>query len=189
MELWGRGGVELQVLDQQKAVVGMEDGKGAGGTDPGSGAVEEICPEKKPAGRRVSFKPDERRDGPIELQERPPSGSDETDTATTATDTAAEGPDKYRGRSRSEVAPTAIERFAVTRERKWSVAIASFVAAIPAFLLGLTLGYPSNAILDLTGEATELPPAFFFTEEILSLFTVSLYVGGAEPTALVWVPC
>ena len=78
-----------------------------------------------------------------------------------------------RSRSKSEVAPSVIQRFALTRERKWSVTIASLVAAIPGFLLGLTLGYPSNAILDLTGEATELPEEFFFNDRTISLFAVS----------------
>ena len=137
-----------------------------GGTD----CLEPVSvPEKKLAERRVSFKPGDiqgRNGDPAELQELPlPPDSDEVD---------AVGPDKYRGRSRSEVAPTVIERFAITRERKWSITLTAVVAAMPAFLLGLTLGYPSNAILDLTGEASELPPEFFFSEQILSVFTVSL---------------
>jgi hypothetical protein len=62
----------------------------------------------------------------------------------------------------------------VTRERKWSVSIVSLVGAIPALLLGITLGYPSNALLDLTGEATELQPEYFFSNDlIISLFVVS----------------
>ena len=80
-----------------------------------------------------------------------------------------------RGRSRSELARTGIERFAVTRERKWSVGIASLVAAIPGLLMGLTLAYPSNAILDLTGEAHELREEFLFDSTlIISLFVVSI---------------
>jgi hypothetical protein len=128
----------------------------------------ESSPEKKvPAQRRVSFKPAD----PVALRGVAPR-SDADDDRTEDRETT-DGPDKYRGRSRSEVAPTVIERFLVTRERKWSVTVASLVAAIPAFLLGLTLGYPSNALLDLTGEATELPPEFLFSTAALSLFTVS----------------
>jgi MFS family permease len=66
----------------------------------------------------------------------------------------------------------------VTRERKWSVSIVSLVGAIPALLLGITLGYPSNALLDLTGEATELQPEYFFSDLMISLF-VSLAPLGA----------
>ena len=73
--------------------------------------------------------------------------------------------------AQSEVATTAI----VTGERKWSVSIASLVGAIPALLLGITLGYPSNALLDLTGEATELQPEYFFSDLMISLFVVSTY--------------
>ena len=80
-----------------------------------------------------------------------------------------------RERSRSEVAPRVLERFVVTRERKWSISAASLIAALPALLLGLTLAYPSNAILDLTGEATELPSEFFFSSLLLlSVFAVSI---------------
>ena len=62
-------------------------------------------------------------------------------------------------------------------ERKWSISIASLVGAIPALLLGITLGYPSNALLDLTGEATELQPDFFFSNDLMkSVFVVSYSV-------------
>ena len=133
---------------------------------------DERCPQKKVATqRRVSFRPGD----PIELPQVPSLPYlDQTPTDDGSDDETTDGPDKYRGRSRSEVAPTVIERFLVTRERKWSVTLASLVAAIPAFVLGLTLGYPSNALLDLTGDATELPPEFFFSTSSLSLFTVSL---------------
>ena len=60
-------------------------------------------------------------------------------------------------RRRSTVAELVVERFVLTRERRWSVGISSFIAAILALLIGFTIGFPSNAILDLTGEATELP--------------------------------
>ena len=82
-----------------------------------------------------------------------------------------------RERSRSDAAKTAAGRFIVTRERKWSVSIASLVGAIPALLLGITLGYPSNVLLDLTGEATELQPEFFFSNDLMkSVFVVSYSV-------------
>ena len=137
--------------------------------EPGS---DERCSQMKVATqRRVSFKPGD----PIELPQVPSRPClDQTPTNDGPDDETTDGPDKYRGRSRSEVAPTVIERFLITRERKWSVTLASLVAAIPALLLGLTLGYPSNALLDLTGDATELPPEFFFSTASLSLFTVSL---------------
>ena len=79
--------------------------------------------------------------------------------------------------SQSDVATTAAGRFKLimTGERKWSVSIASLVGAIPALLLGITLGYPSNALLDLTGEATELQPEYFFSDLMISLFVVSSY--------------
>ena len=76
-------------------------------------------------------------------------------------------------RRRSSVAPLGIERFARTRERKWSVVVSSVVAAIPALLLGITLAFPSNVIPDLTGEATELPQDFFLSTPLLSAFAVS----------------
>ena len=66
-----------------------------------------------------------------------------------------------------------IERFARTRERKWSVVVSSVIAAIPALLLGITLAFPSNVIPDLTGEATELPQDFFLSTRLLSAFAVS----------------
>ena len=79
-----------------------------------------------------------------------------------------------RERSRSDAAKTVAGRFIVTRERKWSVSIASLVGAIPALLLGITLGYPSNVLLDLTGEATELQPEYFFSNDLMkSVFVVS----------------
>ena len=77
--------------------------------------------------------------------------------------------------AQSEVVTTAAGRFK-TGERKWSVSIASLVGAIPALLLGITLGYPSNALLDLTGKATELQPGYFFSNDLMiSLFVVSTY--------------
>ena len=153
----GGGGNPLVVRASQMDLL-MEEEVGTG---------ESSLEKKVPAQRRVSFKPGD----PVSLREVAPR-SDADDDRTGDHETT-DDPGKYRGRSHSEVAPTVLERFLVTRERKWSVTVASLVAAIPAFLLGLTLGYPSNALLDLTGEATELPPEFFFSTAALSLFTVS----------------
>ena len=69
---------------------------------------------------------------------------------------------------RSSVAQLATAR----RERKWSVGISSIIATIPALLVGITLGFPSNVILDLSGEATELPQDFFISTRLLSAFVV-----------------
>ena len=81
-------------------------------------------------------------------------------------------------RRRSTVAELAVERFVLTREKRWSVGISSFVASILALLIGFTIGFPSNAILDLTGEATELPPEYLLPTSLLSVFAVSLGVGA-----------
>lgn len=130
--------------------------------------------DKSPVKRRVSFRQGDptARPAAIELHELVPVA--EENDSPPQQDT--ENNDEFiaaRSRSKSEVAPSVIQRLALTRERKWSITIASLVAAIPGFLLGLTLGYPSNAILDLTGEATELPPEFFFSDRTTSLFAVS----------------
>ena len=74
----------------------------------------------------------------------------------------------HQKRRLSSVAQLATAR----RERKWSVGISSIIAAIPALLVGITLGFPSNVILDLTGEATELPQDFFISTRLLSAFVV-----------------
>ena len=41
------------------------------------------------------------------------------------------------------------------------------------FLVGFTLAFPSNANLDLTGEATELPQDYSLPISLLSMFAVS----------------
>lgn len=86
-----------------------------------------------------------------------------------------------RDRSLSERVRTAVERFTVTRERRWSVSIASLVAAIPGLLMGITLAYPSNALLDLTSQDNETELAkFVFTgpqgDTLISLFAVSIHM-------------
>ena len=50
--------------------------------------------------------------------------------------------------------------------------ISSVIAASLGLLLGFTIGFPSNAILDLTGEATELPPEYLLPTSLLSVFVV-----------------
>ena len=131
-------------------------------------------PEGALAKRRVSFKED--RDPTAERSIELAPIAEEEGSPPTARDSFSSESDDFhaaRLRTRSEVAPSVIERFAITRERKWSITITSLIAAIPGFLLGLTLGYPSNAILDLTGEATELPPEFYFNDRLTSIFAVS----------------
>jgi MFS family permease len=95
-----------------------------------------------------------------------------------ATDQTTEEPGQARTRSML----AKLKAFIKNPERKWSAGISSLVAALPALLLGLTLGYPSNAILDLTGEATELPEEFFFSSALLSLFAAlapaAAVIGG-----------
>lgn len=68
-----------------------------------------------------------------------------------------------------------VQKFLVSEERRWSVFVSAVIAAIPALLFGVTLGFPSNAILDLTGDATELPQEYLLSNEgvMLSLFVVS----------------
>ena len=75
-------------------------------------------------------------------------------------------------RRRSTVAELVVERFAVTRERRWSVGLCTVVGSILSFLMGFTVAYPSNAILDLTGEAKELPPNYLLSTQLLSVFAV-----------------
>ena len=121
--------------------------------------------------RRVSFNTSTGHDD--RTQSESPSQPASTDSEGISRDNAPLSP---RERSRSDAATTVAGRFIVTRERKWSVSIVSLVGAIPALLLGITLGYPSNALLDLTGEATELQPEYFFSNDlIISLFVVSYY--------------
>ena len=76
-------------------------------------------------------------------------------------------------RRRSTLATLAVERFLITRERRWSIAISSLVGSILMFLVGFTLAFPSNASLDLTGEATELPQDYLLPISLLSTFAVS----------------
>ena len=90
----------------------------------------------------------------------------QSDSATTAGH--EDGEDDRRQQSNVVASTAAI------RERRWSVSVSSVIAAIPALLLGITLGYPSNAILDLTGEATELPREYLLSSLMRSVFVVSI---------------
>ena len=65
-----------------------------------------------------------------------------------------------------------VEIFAKTGERRWSVALSSLVVSILALLIGLSIAFPSNAVLDLKGDATELPQNFLFSTLMLSIFAV-----------------
>ena len=65
---------------------------------------------------------------------------------------------------------TALKRLVRTRERVWATAISSTVAAIPALLVGYTLGYPSSTLMELTA----LPSDFRFSDLLASLFGVSV---------------
>ena len=77
-------------------------------------------------------------------------------------------------RRKSSVATLVLERFIVTRERRWSVAVSSFIASLLALLIGFTIGFPSSALLDLRGEVTELPQEYRFQKtRVQSSFAVS----------------
>ena len=80
----------------------------------------------------------------------------------------------YYPRKRSSIAKLALDRLAKTRERQWSVALSSFIVAITALLMGMTIGFPSTTSLDLTGEDEELPRDYLFSTLLLSLFAVSV---------------
>ena len=86
-----------------------------------------------------------------------------------------DGREAYLDRRRkSSVAALVLERFIMTRERRWSVAISSFITSILALLIGFTIGFPSSALLDLQGEATELPQEYRFQKtRVQSSFAVS----------------
>ena len=73
-------------------------------------------------------------------------------------------------RGKSSTAKVAVERLVRTRERVWATAISSTVAAIPALLVGYTLGYPSSTLMELTA----LPSDFRFSDLLASLFGVSV---------------
>ena len=60
------------------------------------------------------------------------------------------------------------------RERLWTTALASLVAAVPALLVGYTLGFASSALLDLTGDAAAgIPRDYVFSSAVADVFAVS----------------
>ena len=58
------------------------------------------------------------------------------------------------------------------RERVWAVSMFAVIAAIPALLVGCTLGFPSSAVFDLRS----LPSAYRFNTALLDLFGASCIV-------------
>lgn len=59
-------------------------------------------------------------------------------------------------------------------ERLWTTALASLVAAVPALLVGYTLGFSSSALLDLTGDAAAgIPKDYVFSSAVADVFAVS----------------
>ena len=91
---------------------------------------------------------------------------------------------KYR-RRRSTIAQLAMERIVRTRERRWTVGISSFTASLLPLLMGVTIGFPSSAILDLLGDAEELPQDYLFSTLLLSLFAVRLDRSNVHSLPLV----
>ena len=61
------------------------------------------------------------------------------------------------------------------RPRLWPTTISSFVAAIPALLVGYTIGFASPALPDLTGESSgAIPSNYVFSSSLADLFAVSV---------------
>ena len=81
---------------------------------------------------------------------------------------------RYGARRRSSTAKLALERVLRTRQRLWSTAVSAFVASIPALLVGYTIGFPSSALLDLTGDEGDLPKDYQFTTLLSDLFAVRI---------------
>ena len=87
----------------------------------------------------------------------------------------------YSGdRRRSSTALLGVERVLRTRSRLWSTALSAFVVSIPALLVGYTLGFASSALLDLTGDAADVPEAYLFNRLVSDLFAVSYVAYGKE---------
>ena len=78
----------------------------------------------------------------------------------------------YRRASIRSILPV-VQQIKETKSRKWTVAIFSVIAAVLATLRGFTLGFSSNATLDLTGAARELPSSHLFSTTLISIFAVS----------------
>ena len=66
-------------------------------------------------------------------------------------------------------------------ETKWTVLVFALVAALLAFLRGFTLVYSSSAVLDLTGEAEDLPESYLFSTTLISIFVVCSLVLRKKP--------
>ena len=61
------------------------------------------------------------------------------------------------------------------RPRFWPTTISSFVAAIPALLVGYTIGFASPALPNLTGESSgAIPSNYVFSSSLADLFAVSV---------------
>ena len=87
----------------------------------------------------------------------------------------------YSGDRRlSSTALLGAERVLRTRSRLWSTALSAFVVSIPALLVGYTLGFASSALLDLTGDAADVPEAYLFNRFVSDLFAVSYVAYGKE---------
>lgn len=106
----------------------------------------------------------------FELQQTTPSESSDKDTDTSKTSSPAI--QQHCKKRSSPPAQLLVEIFSRRGERQWSVGISSLVASIPSLLVGLTIAFPSNAVLDLTGDATELPQEYLLSTLLLSLFAV-----------------
>lgn len=78
----------------------------------------------------------------------------------------------YRQASIRSVLPV-LQKIKETKSRKWTVALFSVIAALLATLRGFTLGFSSNASLDLKGEVDELPSTHLFSTTLISIFAVS----------------
>ena len=65
------------------------------------------------------------------------------------------------------------KRYIETDERQWATVVFSLISPIPMLLTGFTAAFPSSAVLDLTGEATEFPNDFFLSTLLISIFVVS----------------
>lgn len=93
--------------------------------------------------------------------------------ADVASDTNLEGMQPTSPVSHRRTFPESLKQYVVTEERRLSEGLLSFIAAIPIFLMGFTVAFPSNAILDLRGEATELPESYLLPTFLISTFAVS----------------
>ena len=156
-----------------------------GSNDPDTGTEEPKSvppPGRRPS--RVSFSIPYSEEA--EESEELPTASPETGAERSRSSSLASQQYQYQ-RRRSTLAELVVERFVLTRERRWSVGISSFIAAILALLIGFTIGFPSNAILDLTGEATELPPEYLLPTSLLSVFAVRIDV--VLQSLLSWTIC